>query len=904
MEGCTPRVEFCVLGPLGVVVDGQPVPLGSPKLRTVLAALLVDANSVVSSDRLIDILWGDDPPVSARTTLQKLVYRLRLLVEPDQGSDRLLVTRAPVMCCASGRRSTTRRASKTGCSPRAPRRTRGGASAAVATLDAALGLWRGPAFAEFAYDDFARAEATRLEELRITAVEDRVDAKLALGRHEELIGELERTVDTHPLRERSRAQLMLALYRAGRQVEALARVPGSPALPRRRGRHRAVGCPARARSSHGRPSTGARLRTISTPRRDTGVGCGGRIVPAAIGTGRARRRRGHARVRGPDHARDRDPDRPRPAGGRARRQRAGAPSSTRRPMRLRPRDDGAAAFAPCPYKGLACFESTDADYFFGRERLVAELVARVAVERFVGVVGVSGSGKSSLLLAGLCPALRVGALPGSEQWVTVLLTPGAEPLDRLARALAAVVPGLSLDVVRAAPAATNPTRSSTSRRDALATKPPGARLVVVVDQFEELFTMCRDDELRRRFVDGLARSAADPRAPVSVIVAVRADYYARLRGVARARPPARSDGARGNDDRARAPAGHRGAGPASRAPARARAHRRHRRRRGGRARRTAAALHRAARDLGATPRLDAHPRRLRRRRRGVGRTDPSRRERLPSGSAPTSRSRADGSCCGSPSPAKATTTSAAGLPPPSSSHPTIANAATVLATLTDRRLVTAGADGVEVAHEALLREWPRARAWLEDDREGRRLHHHLAASAAGWEAEGRDPAELYRGARLASALDWSDSHPGEANPLERDFLDTASDSAQCRAAHRPPQRSPAARAPRRDRGVAGGGDRRRERVARPAWSGPRPGPGRGLDPARGTGCDPRRRPAQPRAPPRRRGPPAGPVGHHRQRTRGGARQRAGRPRASDPGPRRRRVRQRQPEPTALRRRGP
>ena len=95
MEGFPPRVEFCALGPVGVIVEGQPVTLGSPKLRTVLAALLVDANSVVSSDRLIDILWGDDPPVSARATLQKLVYRLRLLVEPDRGADHLLVTRAP-----------------------------------------------------------------------------------------------------------------------------------------------------------------------------------------------------------------------------------------------------------------------------------------------------------------------------------------------------------------------------------------------------------------------------------------------------------------------------------------------------------------------------------------------------------------------------------------------------------------------------------------------------------------------------------------------------------------------------------------------------------------------------------------------------------------------------------------
>ena len=86
MEGFPPRVEFCALGPVGLIVEGQPVALGSPKLRTVLAALLVDANSVVSSDRLIDIVWGDDPPVSARATLQKLVYRLRVIIyQPDTG---------------------------------------------------------------------------------------------------------------------------------------------------------------------------------------------------------------------------------------------------------------------------------------------------------------------------------------------------------------------------------------------------------------------------------------------------------------------------------------------------------------------------------------------------------------------------------------------------------------------------------------------------------------------------------------------------------------------------------------------------------------------------------------------------------------------------------------------------
>ena len=294
MEGSTPRVEFSALGPLGVTVDGQPVPLGSPKLRSVLAALLVDANSVVSSDRLIDILWGDDPPVSARSTLQKLVHRLRLLVEPDQGPDRLLLTRAPGYVLRVGPEEYDAARFEDRMLTARAQAGRGEPSAAVATLDAALRLWRGPAFVEFAYDDFARAEATRLEELRITAVEDRADAKLALGRHEQLIGELERTVGMHPLRERSRAQLMLALYRAGRQVEALRAyqdhrrylvdelgIEPSAAL-------RALG------RGHGRPSAGARLRALSTPRGDTGTGRGRRIVSAAIGSGRARRRRGDA----------------------------------------------------------------------------------------------------------------------------------------------------------------------------------------------------------------------------------------------------------------------------------------------------------------------------------------------------------------------------------------------------------------------------------------------------------------------------------------------------------------------------------------------------------------------------------------------------------------------------------
>ena len=148
MEGFPPRVEFCALGPVGVIVEAQPVPTVSPKLRMVLAALLVEANSVVSSDRLIDVLWGDDPPVSARATLQKLVYRLRLLVEPDRSADHLIVTRAPGYMLRVGPEEYDAARFEDRMRTARAQATKRAASAAVATLDEALGLWRGPAFAE------------------------------------------------------------------------------------------------------------------------------------------------------------------------------------------------------------------------------------------------------------------------------------------------------------------------------------------------------------------------------------------------------------------------------------------------------------------------------------------------------------------------------------------------------------------------------------------------------------------------------------------------------------------------------------------------------------------------------------------------------------------------------------
>jgi DNA-binding SARP family transcriptional activator len=214
-------VEFLVLGPLEVVDEGRRVPVGSPKQRRLLAALLAHPNEVVSVDRLADILWGDEPPADAVATLQTYVSRLRAELERhrrDHEEPRVL-TRPPgyVLRVAPDELDSTRferLVAEARDHERAPAND-------TSALDAALGLWRGPAFAEFADEDFARGVAARLEELRLAAAEDRIDRRLASGRHDELVGELEATVRAHPLRERAWGQLMLALYRSGRQAEAL-----------------------------------------------------------------------------------------------------------------------------------------------------------------------------------------------------------------------------------------------------------------------------------------------------------------------------------------------------------------------------------------------------------------------------------------------------------------------------------------------------------------------------------------------------------------------------------------------------------------------------------------------------------------------------------------------------------
>jgi DNA-binding SARP family transcriptional activator len=211
-DGAAQAAEFRILGPLEVVGPNGPLVLGGQLPRALLALLLIHAGDVLSSDRIVEELWGEQRPRTALTSLQNFVSQLRKLLPAG-----VLVTKPPgyvlriepdqLDLCRVERLVAESRGQD------AKQRSR--------LLREALALWRGPPLADFAFESFAQGEIRRLEELRLEALEERIDADLELGGGSELVGELEGLVAEHPLRERLRGQLMLSLYRAGRQAEAL-----------------------------------------------------------------------------------------------------------------------------------------------------------------------------------------------------------------------------------------------------------------------------------------------------------------------------------------------------------------------------------------------------------------------------------------------------------------------------------------------------------------------------------------------------------------------------------------------------------------------------------------------------------------------------------------------------------
>jgi WD40 repeat protein/DNA-binding CsgD family transcriptional regulator len=423
------------------------------------------------------------------------------------------------------------------------------------------------------------------------------------------------------------------------------------------------------------------------------------------------------------------------------------------------RDARRGARSVCPFKGLASFDFADAGYFFGRERVVAELVARLAGSTFLGVVGPSGSGKSSVVRAGLVPALANGVLPGSEHWPVAILRPGSVPTDALRHAL-------TLAMGRRGGGGVDE-GSVAGQLDVIS---GGRRLLVVVDQFEEVFTLCRDDDERTAFMSALVELARDPMSRAIVMLAVRADFYGRcaehrnlaeLLGlnhlligpmtaddlVRAVELPARAAGLRVEPDL------------------------------------TSVLVADVLDEPGGLPLLSATLLELWQRREGrtirregyeriggisaaVSRLAETAFGRLTADQQGIARAiflrlaevREDGTVV----------RRTARLAELDADHDR--DTARCLAVLTDHRLVTTSQGRIEVAHEVLLREWPRLRGWLEEDAEGRRVREHLVRAAADWETAHRDAAKLYRGARLASAQEWAARHEIELNAVERAFL--------------------------------------------------------------------------------------------------------------------------------------
>jgi DNA-binding SARP family transcriptional activator len=208
-------MDFRILGPLEVADGDETLPVGGAKQRALLAILLLSANEVVSSDRLIDELWGERSPESGRAALQVRVSQLRKML---RAAGAQLLTRSPGYVLRVDHEQLDL--------SRFERLVRESESSeppiAAAKLREALALWRGPPLGDLCYEAFAQPAIGRIEELRLAAIEKRVEADLALGRHAELVAELEMLAAEHPLRERLRGQLMLALYRCGRQADALA----------------------------------------------------------------------------------------------------------------------------------------------------------------------------------------------------------------------------------------------------------------------------------------------------------------------------------------------------------------------------------------------------------------------------------------------------------------------------------------------------------------------------------------------------------------------------------------------------------------------------------------------------------------------------------------------------------
>lgn len=896
-------VKFHALGSVSITDDDRELAVGGPRQRRLLAVLLVHRNSVVSTDRLAEVVFAGEPTPAASTTLRSYVARVRRVIDGADGSE--VVTQAPGYRLQLPDDAFDVARFESMVDEARGLSARGDGIGAALVLRRALGEWHGDAYAEFADEEWAQPEAQRLGELRLAAQEELFDAELTCGRAADLVPEIESLARQHPLRERIWSLLMLALYRAGRQADALRAFQehrtamveelglnpgpllrqleerilthdpellldepsGTPLRGYRLGERLGTGHDGtvfvahlagvqreivirviraelvdnpdfvRTFESHARRVAALRHEAIVpivdywrepggaylVMRRLRGGSLADRLDRGRLGDvelTELTRRVGSALVAAADvglvHGRvcpnsviyD-DDGRPhlsdfallpgdsspaddvralaamlRTATDRAdvREIASSAAAGTTLELMTAVLDvvasEGAwgARAATNPYKGLRAFDEVDAADFFGRDSVIAEVLHRLdgddTTNRLVLVVGGSGTGKSSVVRAGLLPRLRAGAIPRARDWYMATMLPGPAPFEELAESLEHVAVAMDPALADALGA---PGGIDQALRRLL---PPGAQLLLVVDQLEELFTTSSEAD-QRAFLDGLVHAIEAPDSRLRVVCTLRADFFDRPLGV-------QGFGAAVSDATVTIPV---------MSPAELEAAIVEPARRAGRVVEgplVAELVNAVAHEPAALPSLqftlfelaEAGPGDLTltayRELGGVTGAITSRAEQLyrsledheraavrrvferlvvinPEGE-PTRRPVARAELV------RGAEASALGA---------------VIDQWADSRLLSLDRHRqtreptVEVAHEALLREWPRLRRWIDEDRDVLIALGQLREAASGWIAVDRDPGALYRGARLQVALDATASRTGTLTRTEQEFLDAS-----------------------------------------------------------------------------------------------------------------------------------
>jgi DNA-binding SARP family transcriptional activator/WD40 repeat protein len=671
-----------VLGPLEVHDDdGARISVPGAKERLLLAVLAAESPHVVGVDRLVDELWNGEPPRTAVKSLQAHVVRLRSALEPDRppGSPGRYVVRRQsgyALALEDGGLDV-RRFTELSARGRALLSS-GEPTLAVEALSGALALWRGAPYADWPDADFAVGERSRLEAVRSNTRGWWLEARLALGQHLDVVPELQRLTAEQPTDERWWAMLALALYRAGRQGDALAAVRDAR----------------------------------STLAEELGVDPGPDLSRIEEGILRQ------------DPALDL------------------APGTAAR----HPEPGGSAVVTGCPFKGLAAYQFEDRAVFRGRDRLVSRLIGALVDSPLLVVAGSSGVGKSSLVRAGLLPALADDALPGSRAWAAVVTTPGPRPVDALARLLA---------------------------------DDPQPPRVLVCDQLEELWSPVVDAAERSAFLDSVL-GLVDDGAVARCVLVVRGDHVGRLAehaSMAERMVGALTLVAPPEDAELREVV----EGPAATAGLSVEPDL------------VEAVLRDVVGRPGALPLLSAALVGTWERRRGslltlagyleaggvAGAVAATAEAAYASFDAEEQEAArqvlvrlAEQDDGGGLRRRRMSLVEIAPAGDPQTTHHRVVEA------LAGRRLLTLDGDHVEVAHEALLVAWPRLVRWLEDDSVGRAVRRRLAPDALEWERDGRPGEQLYRGARLQAVADWIDDPGSGATAVERAFVAAARDQAE------------------------------------------------------------------------------------------------------------------------------